>query len=44
MRNGDTGQLQISPVPSGFLEASPEAQAWSINLKENVENVAHDHP
>jgi len=23
-----TGELHILPVPSGFLEESPEAQAW----------------
>jgi hypothetical protein len=28
MPNGDTAKLHISPVPSGFLEESPEAHAW----------------
>jgi len=28
MPNGGTGELHILPVPSGFLEESPEAQAW----------------
>jgi sugar (pentulose or hexulose) kinase len=27
LRTGGTWQLHISPVPSGFLEESPEAQA-----------------
>jgi hypothetical protein len=28
LRNEGTEQLHISPVPSGFLEESPEAQVW----------------